>query len=104
MTSTRIFVVLALVGLNAIFVAAEYALITARRARLEERATAGSRAARTALKTMDEPVRFISTVQVGITVVGIALGAIGEPLLSALLRVPAPRCRLRDLLRRARRT
>ena len=79
---TRIFIVLALVLLNAIFVAAEYALVTARRSRLEERATDGSRAARTALKTMDEPVRFISTVQVGITVVGIALGAIGEPLVS----------------------
>ncbi len=79
---TRILVVLALVLLNAIFVAAEYALITARRARLEERVDNGSRPARTALKTMDEPVRFISTVQVGITVVGIALGAIGEPLLS----------------------
>jgi magnesium and cobalt exporter, CNNM family len=79
---TRIVVVLALVLLNAIFVAAEYALVTARRARLEERAADGNRAARTALETMDEPVRFISTVQVGITVVGIALGSIGEPLIS----------------------
>ncbi|HET9937407.1 MAG TPA: hemolysin family protein [Gaiella sp.] len=79
---TRIVVVLALVLLNAIFVAAEYALVTARRARLEERAAEGSRAARTALETMDQPVRFISTVQVGITVVGIALGSIGEPLVS----------------------
>ena len=34
---------------------------------------------------MDEPVRFISTVQVGITVFGIALGAIGEPLVSRYL-------------------
>ena len=56
---TRIVVVLALVLLNAIFVAAEYALVTARRARLEERASDGSRAARTALETMDQPVRFI---------------------------------------------
>ena len=79
---TRIVVVLALVLLNAIFVAAEYALVTARRSRLEERAESGSRASRTALRMMDEPVRFISTVQVGITVVGIALGAIGEPLVS----------------------
>jgi putative hemolysin len=78
----RILVVLLLVLLNAIFVAAEYALITARRTRLEERAEGGSRASRTALRMMDDPVRFISTVQVGITVVGIALGAIGEPLVS----------------------
>jgi putative hemolysin len=67
---------------NSLFVAAEYALITARRARLEERAGAGSGSARTALRMMDEPVRFISTVQVGITAFGILLGAIGEPLLS----------------------
>ena len=79
---TRGLVVVLLVLVNAIFVAAEYALVTARRARLEERASDGSRAAKVALKTMDEPVRFISTVQVGITVVGIALGAIGEPLVS----------------------
>ncbi len=78
----RILVVLFLVLLNAIFVAAEYSLITARRSRLEERAEGGNRAARTALRMMDDPVRFISTVQVGITVVGIALGAIGEPLVS----------------------
>ena len=37
---------------------------------------------------MDDPVRFISTVQVGITVFGIALGAIGEPLLSELMEPP----------------
>ena len=79
---TRILAVLGLVLLNAFFVAAEYALVTARRTRLEERAENGSRASRTALRMMDEPVRFISTVQVGITVVGIALGAIGEPLVS----------------------
>jgi putative hemolysin len=79
---TRIIVVLALVLGNAIFVAAEYALVTARRTRLEERAEGGNRRARTALRLMDEPVRFISTVQVGITVFGIALGAVGEPLVS----------------------
>jgi putative hemolysin len=79
---TRILVVFALVIGNAIFVAAEYSLITARRSRLEERAERKSRPAKTALKLMDEPVRFISTVQVGITVFGIALGAVGEPLVS----------------------
>ncbi len=78
----RILVVFALVLGNAIFVAAEYALVTARRTRLEERAESGNRPARTALRLMDEPVRFISTVQVGITVFGIALGAVGEPLVS----------------------
>jgi putative hemolysin len=73
---------------NSIFVAAEYALVTARRSRLEERAAGGGLGARTALRLMDDPVRFISTVQVGITVFGILLGAIGEPLLSDLIEPP----------------
>jgi putative hemolysin len=70
---------------NAVFVAAEYALVTARRTRLEERAGAGGRGARVALALMDEPGRFISTVQVGITLFGILLGALGEPVVSDLL-------------------
>ena len=78
----RAVAVLALVLGNAIFVAAEYALVTARRNRLEDRAEDGNRRARTALRLMDEPVRFISTVQVGITVLSIALGVVGEPLVS----------------------
>ncbi|MFN8221845.1 MAG: hemolysin family protein [Gaiellales bacterium] len=78
----RIVAILGLVLGTGIFVAAEYALITARRSRLEERAETGGRAARIALRLMDEPVRFISTLQVGITVFGIALGAVGEPLVS----------------------
>ena len=76
----RIIVVLLLVLGNAIFVAAEYALVTARRSRLRELADAGRRGAAHALALMDNPVRFISTVQVGITIAGIAMGAIGQPL------------------------
>jgi putative hemolysin len=81
--SLRIAVILLLVLGNAVFVAAEYALVTARRTRLETMADGGSRSARTALRLLDDPVRFISTIQVGITVFGILLGAIGEPLLSS---------------------
>jgi putative hemolysin len=84
----RIVVVLLLVLGNAIFVAAEYALVTARRSRLVDRAERGGRGARTALRLMDDPVRFISTVQVGITISAILLGAIGEPLLSDLIEPP----------------
>ena len=78
----RIVAVLLLVLGNAIFVAAEYALVTARRTRLVPLAESGSRRASLALRLMDEPVGFISTVQIAITVFGIALGAVGEPLLS----------------------
>ena len=87
-TSLRIALVFLLVLGNSIFVAAEYALVTGRRSRLLERAERGGRGARTALRLMDDPVRFISTAQVGITVFGIALGAIGEPLLSELMEPP----------------
>ena len=87
-TPLRILIVFLLVLGNAIFVAAEYALVTARRSRLEERAIRGGRGAKTALRLMDDPVRFISTVQVGITISGILLGAIGEPLLSDLVEPP----------------
>jgi putative hemolysin len=81
----RIVTVLALVLGNAFFVAAEYALVTARRSRLREFAEAGSRRARIALRIMDSPVRFIGTVQLGITAFSIALGAIGEPLVEHFL-------------------
>ncbi len=84
----RILVVLLLVLGSAVFVAAEYALITARRARLEERALDGSRGARAALRLMDEPVRFISSTQLGITIFAILIGAIGEPLISDLMEPP----------------
>jgi putative hemolysin len=72
-------VVLLVLG-NAFFVAAEYALVTARRSRLSELAEAGNRRARMALRIMDSPVRFIGTVQLGITGFSIALGAVGEPI------------------------
>jgi putative hemolysin len=81
----RIIAVLLLVLGNAFFVAAEYALVTARRSRLRELADGGSRRALIALRIMDSPVRFIGTVQLGITAFSIALGAIGEPLVEHFL-------------------
>ncbi len=81
----RILLVLFLVLGNAFFVAAEYALVTARRSRLVDLADGGSRRARIALRIMDSPIRFIGTVQLGITAFSIALGAIGEPLVEHFL-------------------
>jgi putative hemolysin len=76
----QVVAVLLLVLGNAFFVAAEYALVTARRSRLMELAESGNRRARMALRIMDSPVRFIGTVQLGITGFSIALGAVGEPI------------------------
>jgi putative hemolysin len=81
----RILAVLLLVLGNAFFVAAEYALVTARRSRLDALAQVGNRRARVALRIMDSPIRFIGTVQLGITAFSIALGAIGEPLVEHYL-------------------
>jgi len=78
-TVQLIAVLLIVVG-NAFFVAAEYALVTARRARLVELAHEGNRRAKIALRIMDSPIRFIGTVQLGITAFSILLGAVGEPL------------------------
>ncbi len=84
MTALGILGVLALVLANAFFVVAEYALVTAPRVQVQDLADDGSHGARAALLLMDDPVRFIGTVQVGITALGIALGALGEPLFSDL--------------------
>jgi putative hemolysin len=77
----KLLAVLLIVLGNAFFVAAEYALVTARRSRLEELAEDGNRRARMALRIMNDPVRFIGTVQLGITFFSLLLGAVGEPLL-----------------------
>ena len=77
--------IFALVSANAFLVAGEYALVTARRARLVPRAQGGSKGAQAALRLMDNPVRVISSTQVGITAIAILTGAVGEPLVLDLL-------------------
>jgi putative hemolysin len=84
----RLLAVFALVFGNAFFVIAEYSIITARRSPLQQR---DSRGARIALKLMDDPVRVISTVQVGITAIAILTGAVGEPVIRDLLGDDVPR-------------
>jgi putative hemolysin len=81
-------VVLLIVLANAFFVAAEYSLVTARRSRLIEMAEKGSRRARIALRIMDSPIRFIGTVQLGITTFSILLGAVGEPIVEHWIDEP----------------
>jgi len=84
----RVLAVLALIAANAFFVVAEYAVVTARRSKLTQR---GGRRAAAALRLMNDPVRVISTVQVGITAVAIVTGAVAEPLVSELLGDAIPR-------------
>ncbi|HRP08387.1 MAG TPA: hemolysin family protein [Gemmatimonadales bacterium] len=79
--------VVALVGLNAFFVAAEFALVGARRTRLEELAQTGDRKAILALRAVQHLDRYISATQLGITLASLGLGWIGEPALAGLLDV-----------------
>jgi len=81
----RVLAVLALVAGNAFFVIGEYTVVTARRGAVAALAERGSMGARAALRLMDDPVRVISTVQVGITAIGILTGAVGEPVVRDLL-------------------
>lgn len=70
---------------NAFFVAAEFALVSARRTQIEPRAEAGSRFARTTLRAMENISLVIGVNQLGITVCSLVLGAVGEPAVSHLL-------------------
>jgi putative hemolysin len=74
-----------LVVTNGYFVASEFALVSVRRARLEARAAAGNKNARSALRLLDNPTIFISAVQFGITLASLALGWIGEPTVARIL-------------------
>jgi CBS domain containing-hemolysin-like protein len=81
----KLLAVLLLVAANGFFVGSEFALVSVRRGRLEARAESGSKAARAALRLLDEPTIFISATQLGITLASLALGWIGEPTVAALL-------------------
>jgi len=71
--------------LNGVFAMAELALVSSRQVRLQQRADNGDRGAAAAVELMLEPNRFISTIQIAITLVGIFAGAFGAAQLSAPL-------------------
>src|SRR5690606_20229338 len=77
--------VLALILLNGAFAMSEIALVTARRARLSRMAQEGDQAAAVAVKLGDDPTRFMSTIQIGITSIGILNGIFGEAALAGPL-------------------
>jgi putative hemolysin len=80
----KLVAVLALVLANAFFVAAEFALVSARRSRLEEMARAGDRKAMLAARAIQSLSRYLAATQLGITLASLALGWIGEPALAHL--------------------
>jgi putative hemolysin len=78
----EIAIVLVLIALNGIFSMSEFALVSAKKTRLKQREKEGDKRAAVALKLANEPTPFLSTIQIGITLVGIFAGALGGATIS----------------------
>jgi putative hemolysin len=84
--ATEVFLVLVLIIANGIFSGSEIALVSARKVRLEQMANRGNSKAKAALKLANSPNDFFSTVQIGITLIGILSGAVGGATLAQRLK------------------
>lgn len=81
----RLLLVILLVLANAFFVAAEFALVGARRSKIDQMAGEGDRLAKAAQSAIKDLDRYISATQLGITLASLGLGWIGEPALAGLV-------------------
>lgn len=86
MTALRLFALLALVGINGFFAAAEFSLVALRVSRLRQLLEQGDARARIVQELLGDLGRVVSGVQVGITLTSLALGALGEVTLARLVR------------------
>jgi CBS domain containing-hemolysin-like protein len=84
MTVLLLLAVVVLVLLNGFFVAAEFALVRSRKAHLEKLAEEGRKGAAVAAKIMDDLSRYLSAVQVGITLTSLGIGFLGEPAIASI--------------------
>lgn len=75
--TAEVLIILALIFLNGLFAMAEFAMVSAKKALLRQRAEEGDAKAAAALSIAREPTRFLSTIQIGITLIGILAGAFG---------------------------
>jgi len=89
-TGLKLILTAVLVGVNAFFVIAEYALVRSRRARLEVMRDEGAKGAALALEQSAEVNDYISAVQIGVTMTSIGIGALGEPALASVLKKALP--------------
>ncbi len=78
----EIFILVGLIVLNGLFAMSEIAIVTARKSRLTAMVHSGSSTAKAALKLAEDPTQFLSTVQIGITSIGILNGIFGESILA----------------------
>ena len=81
----RLLAVMALVLANGFFVAAEFAIISVRKTRIDQLLAEGSRMARPVRRALDNPDQYIAATQLGITMASLGLGWIGEPALAGLI-------------------
>jgi putative hemolysin len=79
----EIAILFALICLNGVFAMSEIALVTARKARLQKLIDEGDSGAAAAVKLGEDPTRFLSTIQIGITSIGVLNGIVGEAALAA---------------------
>jgi len=82
-----VLIVISLIVLNGLFAMSEVALLTARRSRLDTLANSGDSLAAAAIRLSDDPTRFLSTIQIGITSIGLLNGIFGEAVFAAPLSV-----------------
>ena len=92
--TTEIIIIIAIILVNAIFVLSEMSVASSRKARLQQRINEGDKRANTVLELIENPNLFLATVQIGITLVGVFVGAVGgarfaPPLSRLLAGVPA---------------
>lgn len=84
----EVVLIIALLVINGLLAMAEMAVVTARRARLTKLAEAGDRRAAAAIELVTKPTQFLSTVQIGITLIGILAGAYGGATIAGQLASP----------------
>ncbi|WP_043502213.1 hemolysin family protein [Georgenia sp. SUBG003] len=87
-TGTALLVGVLLLALNAFFVGAEFAVMSARRSRIEPLAEQGSRSARTVLYAMEHVTLMLACAQLGVTVCSTSLGVVAEPAVAHLVEAP----------------
>lgn len=91
--ANEIILIIILILVNAVLAMSEAALVASRKARLQQQAGEGNKSSALALKLIEDPNIFLSTVQIGITLIGVLAGAVGgatiaESLAGVLLNIP----------------
>lgn len=89
----QILIVVAVILINAVFVLSEMSVASSRKARLQQRVNQGNKGANVALRLLENPNLFLATVQIGITLVSVLVGAVGgatlsEPLSAVFTQIP----------------